>query len=125
MAISSDTKVAIGVGLALLIGGLLVTKKLGDAVGSVTGAVSDVFNSVSDDIEAAGGIAPYTQNVAYGATNVVDGAVSGVVYGIGDKFGVPRTDMNACELAIRDGRTWDASYMCTPKRFIEYLANGK
>lgn len=51
---------------------------------------------------------------------VTDGAVSEVVYGIGDAIGVPRTDETECQKAIREGRTWDASFACPAVDFLKY-----
>lgn len=51
---------------------------------------------------------------------VVDGA-SGVVLGVGDAVGVPRTDMTECERAKAEGRTWDASFACPAKDFLSYV----
>lgn len=63
------------------------------------------------------------QGVAAGAVSAAVGAVgdaaSGAVLGIGDAFGVPRTDMTACEQAIAEGRTWDASFACPAGDFIK------
>lgn len=38
--------------------------------------------------------------------------------GIGDAVGVPRTDETACAQALREGRTWDASFACPASDFI-------
>jgi len=53
---------------------------------------------------------------------VVDGA-SGVVLGVGDAIGVPRTDLTECERAKAEGRTWDASFACPAKDFLSYVFN--
>ncbi|WP_354682655.1 hypothetical protein [Cupriavidus necator] len=62
------------------------------------------------------------QGVAAGAASALVGAVgdaaSGAVLGIGDVLGVPRTDMSECELAIAEGRTWDASFACPAGAFL-------
>lgn len=52
---------------------------------------------------------------------ITDGTVSGVVYGVGDAIGVPRTNETECEKAKREGRTWDASFACPATNFISYL----
>lgn len=61
-----------------------------------------------------------------GATAAVVGAAgeaaSGAVLGIGDVIGIPRTNETECERAIREGRTWDASFACPAGRFLSYLA---
>jgi hypothetical protein len=93
--------------VAVVVGGLIIKKKIDDA----------------------GGLGALTQDAAAsavgGVIRIADGATSGVVLGIGDAVGVPRTNMNACELAIAEGRTWDASFACPAGRFIEYLGSGK
>lgn len=53
---------------------------------------------------------------------VVD-AGAGVVLGIGDGLGVPRTSMTECERARAEGRTWDASFACPARDFLSYLFN--
>ncbi|KDP85607.1 hypothetical protein CF70_012985 [Cupriavidus sp. SK-3] len=62
------------------------------------------------------------QGVAAGVVKALFGAAgdaaSGVVLGIGDAIGVPRTDMTACEQAIAEGRTWDASFACPAGTFL-------
>lgn len=44
---------------------------------------------------------------------------AGLVLGIGDAVGVPRTDDDACTIALREGRLWDASFVCPASRFIK------
>ena len=48
-------------------------------------------------------------------------AGAGVVLGVGDAVGLPRTDMDACQRAMAEGRTWDASFVCPAPVFLEYL----
>lgn len=56
-----------------------------------------------------------------GATgNVVTGAASGVVLGIGDVVGVPRTDLKACQLAIRSADNLAASQYCSAGVFARW-----
>lgn len=50
----------------------------------------------------------------------VDAGV-GVILGIGDKVGVPRTNEDECAKAIREGRTWDASFACPAGTWIKSL----
>jgi hypothetical protein len=52
------------------------------------------------------------------AVDVVEGAAVGVVEGIGEKIGVPRTNETACQKALREGRTLDASFACPASDFI-------
>lgn len=48
---------------------------------------------------------------------------AGVAIGIGDVLGVPRTNETECEKAIREGRTWDASFACPAGTWIGSLFN--
>lgn len=45
-------------------------------------------------------------------------AASGLVLGIGDAVGIPRTDETECARAMREGRWWDASFACPAGTFI-------
>lgn len=54
---------------------------------------------------------------AVGAAVVDAGA--GVVLGIGDAIGIPRTNASECQRAIDDGRWWDASKACPAGDYIE------
>ncbi|SFV17897.1 hypothetical protein [Pseudoduganella namucuonensis] len=55
------------------------------------------------------------------AVGVVQGATEGVVYGVGDAMGIPRTNMTECERAIAEGRTLDASFACPASDFLSYM----
>lgn len=46
---------------------------------------------------------------------------TGIVYGIGDGIGLPRTDQTDCEKALAEGRTWDASFACPAVTFVKSL----
>lgn len=59
------------------------------------------------------------------AVDLVDGALGGAVVRIGETIGIPATNESECERAIREGRTWDASFACPAKRFVEYVVSGK
>lgn len=48
---------------------------------------------------------------AVGAAVVEAGA--GLVLGAGDAIGLPRTDAELCRRALAEGRTWDASFVCS------------
>lgn len=55
---------------------------------------------------------------------VVDTGV-GVVHGIGDVVGIPRTEQSQCDADIAAGRTWDASFSCPAGRWLsEALFSG-
>lgn len=57
-------------------------------------------------------------NVAAGAVGMVGDVGAGVAIGAGDLLGLPRTNETECEKAIREGRTWDASFACPAGTFI-------
>lgn len=61
--------------------------------------------------------------IGTGAVNLVDGVLTGTVTGIGDVFGVPRTEPTACEKAKAEGRTLDASFACPAGDFLKYVFN--
>lgn len=71
---------------------------------------------------ATGGAAARGLGAAVG--QAIPDAAAGVVLGLGDGLGVPRTDESECERAIREGRTWDASFACPAGRFIGSLLPG-
>jgi len=54
------------------------------------------------------------------AGNVAVGAASGVVLGVGDIVGVPRTDLQACQLAIRQADNLAASKYCSAGVFARW-----
>lgn len=70
-----------------------------------------------------GGGGGFIQDVGEGAAGAVvdlaDGVISGGAIAIGDKVGVPRTNMTECERALAEGRTWDASFACPAGTFIK------
>lgn len=60
-------------------------------------------------------------NIAAGAVGLVADAGAGVVIGAGDLLGLPRTDETECAKAQREGRTWDASFICPSGTWIKGL----
>lgn len=58
-------------------------------------------------------VAKVTASAAGVAVDAVDGAASGVVLGIGDVVGVPRTNRQLCQIAINSGNYLDATKYCT------------
>lgn len=62
--------------------------------------------------------------VGSGVVGAVDGAVGGTVQGIGELFGVPRTDtpeaMSICAKAKADGDTWAVSQHCPATDFLSW-----
>lgn len=55
------------------------------------------------------------------AVDLVDGVVSGGVISAGELVGIPATNQTECERAQAEGRTWDASFACPAKAFLQYL----
>lgn len=53
-----------------------------------------------------------------GAVNAVADLGGGVVLGVGDVVGLPRTDTDQCSRDLAAGNTWDASFSCPAGRFI-------
>lgn len=66
-------------------------------------------------VAGVGGLGNAAAAVVSGA---VDAGVSGVAYGLGDAFGLPRTDQTACQAALRAGDMWTASYKCPAGTFL-------
>lgn len=60
-------------------------------------------------------------DAASGAVGAVVGMGEGIVVGVGDAIGVPRTNETECEKAKREGRTLDASFACPAGDFISWL----
>lgn len=58
-----------------------------------------------------------------GAVDLADGVISESIFTVGEVVGVPRTNMNKCEQAKAEGRTWDASFDCPAGDFLRYLWN--
>lgn len=71
-----------------------------------------------------GSISAAVQGVTAGAVgaagSAATGAASGVVLGIGDVLGIPRTDETACERAQRLGNRFDASKYCTAGQYLKW-----
>lgn len=61
------------------------------------------------------------QAIGGAVVDLADGVVSGAVVGAGQIVGIPATNMTECERAKAEGRTWDASFACPAKDFINYL----
>lgn len=55
------------------------------------------------------------------AVDIVDGAVSGAVVGIGEVVGIPATNKTQCQRDKEAGNTWAASFSCPAKDFLTYL----
>ena len=72
-------------------------------------------------IVSRGGLAGAGKSIGAAAAGGVLGAVDGVVVGIGGALGVPETSESECDRAIREGRTWDASFACPAGRFLRSI----
>lgn len=88
---------AVGVGAVFLGAWYLQSRLAGNVAGAVGGALGDVAAAVP-------GIAADT--------------VGGLVLGVGDVIGIPRTNETECEKALREGRRWDASFACPAGTFL-------
>lgn len=66
-----------------------------------------------------------TGNVAVDAGAALGQAVAdagaGVVLGVGDAVGIPRTNLSECERAKAEGRILAASFACPAGDFLSYL----
>lgn len=61
-------------------------------------------------------------SAAVGAVaDAANAAVGEVVNRAGEVFGIPRTNESECERAMREGRTWDASFACPAGTFLRYV----
>lgn len=74
-------------------------------------------------VKKAGGLSGIGQSAGGAVVDVATGAVEGVVYGVGDWAGVPRTNLTECERAKLNGDTWAASFACPAADFIKYVFN--
>lgn len=104
----TDKKIMLGAGLAALVALVIYVKKKGGIANAAVDAGSTL----------AFGAAEAVTGFAWGA---IDGTVSGVALTLGDKIGVPRTNLTECEKAKAEGRTWDASFACPAKDFLSYI----
>jgi hypothetical protein len=48
----------------------------------------------------------------------------GLVEGIGEGLGIPRTNQSQCERDLADGKLWDASFSCPAGTFIKGIFGG-
>jgi hypothetical protein len=63
------------------------------------------------------------QQIGAWGVDLADGVITGAVTAVGERVGVPKTDMTECERAKADGRTWDASFVCPAGDFLGYVWN--
>lgn len=90
------------------------------AIVATVAAVAAVY-AAKRAFQAAADAGPLGIGTAVGSGVVNAGA--GVVLGMGDAIGLPRTEMSECEKAMAEGRTWDASFVCPAPVFLRYLAS--
>lgn len=64
-------------------------------------------------------------DVVSGAVGVVEDAAAGVVLGLGDAVGVPRTDAFMCEISKASGDALGASRYCTAGDFLAWTLAGQ
>lgn len=57
--------------------------------------------------------------------DAVTGTVGGVVVGIGEAVGIPKTNQQMCDISKRNGNVMDASKYCTASDFISWNLNGR
>lgn len=70
---------------------------------------------------AARGAQKTGQQIGGAAVDLADGVIGGAVTEIGERIGIPKTEESECDKAIREGRTWDASFACPAARFLKYV----
>jgi hypothetical protein len=63
------------------------------------------------------------QAVGEKTAEIVGDAAAGVAIGVGEWFGIPKTEQSACDKALAEGRTWDASFACPAGTWIKSLWN--
>lgn len=94
---------------------------------ALAGAALLVLLIIKKKISDVGGLGAVSQGLTAGvvgvAGDVASGVVTGTVLGVGDAVGVPRTDETECEKAMREGRTWDASFACPAGTFLKWEAS--
>jgi hypothetical protein len=67
------------------------------------------------------GAASIGYSIGSGVVDMVDNVVAGTVETIGEKIGIPKTNMSECERLKAAGDTWGASFACPAKDFIQYV----
>lgn len=75
-------------------------------------------------IQAGAASVTVTETVA-GAVGVAADAAAGVVLGIGDEVGVPRTDQMLCDISKARGDVLGASKYCTAGDFLLWTMQGQ
>jgi hypothetical protein len=60
-------------------------------------------------------------NMVMAAPGIVADTAASAVIGTGKVFGIPETNETECEKALREGRTWDASFACPAGTFVRSI----
>lgn len=60
-------------------------------------------------------------NITSGVVNTAGNAAAGVVLGVGDQIGVPRTNPERCAAAMRDRKGLDVATYCPASTTIQYF----
>ena len=71
------------------------------------------------------GVSAAAANLGGAAVDAALGVPTGAVLSLGEAVGIPRTNMTACEQAMAEGRTWDASFSCPAGIWAKYLVSKK
>jgi hypothetical protein len=64
------------------------------------------------------GVAGAAQEAGGAIVTAADGAVTGVVKGIGERVGVPDTNQDQCTIDLANGDLWAASFSCPAPRYL-------
>lgn len=59
--------------------------------------------------------------IAQAGVQAAGDAAAGAVIGTGKILGIPETNETECQKALREGRTWDASFACPAGTFLGSL----
>lgn len=106
MKFETETMVTVGAVAVVAVVALYIVKKAASSIADAGGAAGVAATAAGAVVDAAGG------------------AATGTVVAIGQQFGIPNTSLSACEQAMAEGRTWDASFACPLPVFTKYLVNG-
>lgn len=70
------------------------------------------------------GVAGIAESAGRAAVDMVDGVVAGTVKGIGEAVGIPDTDAQKAEVAMRQGDVLGVSLYAPAGTFVKWLASG-
>jgi len=69
------------------------------------------------------GVTQAATNLGSAAVDAAIGVPTGAVLAIGEAVGIPQTNMTACQQAMAEGRTYDASFSCPAGTWLKYVMN--